>query len=254
MISARLWLKYPATPGALIMGIGESLSPGQFLFGPEVSYSGFFSGQSGYLGISFVSSYVKFRGDRKRIDERIPPLSQRVPQWTTSQLLAQIGHSRRARFLPIEDGPRDAVLIQELLKRDDLTLSAFEDLLPRGVKHIPYMAVPTSIQAAIDAHRVGKFAEAIRRYLQDQARIRHPFNRADSLLTALGAEPEINLEEDAIRFLQDGVAIGGSLRYLQLRGRTAKARDAVASLTTAEWASARAAALASIDQRIGVKK
>jgi hypothetical protein len=114
---------------------------------------------------------------------------------------------------------------------------------------------PELIYAAIQARRVGKFADAIRSCIDRQ----HPprangySGQTGPILTALASEPEIDLEDETIRYLANKVAVDESLHYLQMRGHTARARDAVAAFLPGDdgrWGRERAAALAAIDERL----
>jgi hypothetical protein len=98
--SAGLSVRRPAVPGTVLVGYGyrgADAIPSQFAVGVEVTFSGFISGKAGYLGVSFVSHSGAFPTGMKGIDERFPPLLERVPHWATARLIAEIGHSSRAK-------------------------------------------------------------------------------------------------------------------------------------------------------------
>jgi hypothetical protein len=261
--SAGLSVRQPAVPGTVLVGYGYRRAdaiPSQFDVGVEVTFSGFISGKVGYLGVSFVSHSGAFPNEMKGIDERFPPLLERVPHWTTARLIAEIGHSRRHKSLfgmYIGIYLRDRVLVHELVKREDLTVAAFEDLLVRGIGNGPSYGnvVPEPIRAAIEAHRVGKFAETIDRYMDRHPPLPDGYLATDNILLALTSDREIDLEERAIHYLESGVAIGSSLKYLEIRGQTEKAREAAASVNAnGQWKLERKAALAAIDARISERR
>jgi len=249
--SAELWVRSLVGPGRVLTGYGVrgvNAIPLQFELGPQVTFAGFISGNMGYLGISFMSRSVEFPSELKGIDERFPPLRERVQYWTTAKLIAQ-SHPARSRGYQ-----RDAVLVHELVKREDLTVPAFQDLLSRGVGNWSSMAndvLPEPVRAAIEAHRVGKFAEAIYLYMDHHPPSPAISYQTDRILSALSSEPEIDLEERAIQYLGNRTAVRGSLEYLQIRGKTSQARDAVASFDPdGQWGMERIAVLAAIDGRI----
>ena len=256
LYGARLWLKYPLEPGGVLVGLGMSGSRGQFLIGPEVIFSGFLRGETAYLGISFVSSAFAFPGDLKLFDERFPPLRERVSNWTTEKLIVETRRIPRASVLPGGAIGRNRVLVHEAIKRDDLTIDMCQDLLTRGVGNGLTMGnfiIPELIRAAIEERRVRRFAPAIFEYLNSRFTRGARFGEADVILLGLVSENDIDLEEQAARYLESKVAVQGSLKYLQERGRTERARNAVASLDLDEWAQQRKTALAAINRRIGRK-
>jgi hypothetical protein len=253
LYAARLWLRYPPQPGDSLIGDGESGSRGQFILGPEVVFSGFADGKKAYFGVSLVSYFDVFPPDMKLINERFPPLRQRIKHWTTEKLVAETKRSVRSAVLPDGTTQRNQLLVGEAVARDDLTVTMFEDLLTRGVGNnasIGHYIVPKVIRVAMEKARLGKFAAAIGPYLD---RLPHPhgaWSEADAILNALSEQTDLDLEGQAIRLLEKRVSISGSLKYLQSHGRTVRALDAVASLDLDEFAEQRKAVLIAINARI----
>jgi hypothetical protein len=253
LLSAQFWLRYPLVTGNTLVGAGQSGSRGQFLFGPEVVFSGFLRGDTGYIGISFVSLTPPFPFDMKCVEERFPPLRERFPHWSTEQLVAETMRPQRAEVLPDGITLRNRLLVNEAIARDDLTTTMFQDLLSRGVGNgatLGNALMPEVVRIAIEKHRVARFATALRQYLDRRPERTTTPSEADIILHALSNVAEIDLEDQAIRCLEDRTAVSGGLRYLQLRGRTQRARDAVVSLDTPDWAKQRETALAAINDRI----
>jgi hypothetical protein len=237
------------------VGGGDSGPRGQFGLGTEVVFAGFLRGDVWYFGISFVSDITIFPREMKGLDERFPPLRERIAHWSTERLVVESKRSLRAEVIPGWTIGRNRLLVREAVTRGDLTVGMFEDLLSRGVGNgltLGNVIVPDIIEAAIEKHVVGRFATVINQYLERLPQRNKGLEEADVILRALSAEEDIDLESQAIHVLlfKNRLAISGSLEYLRLRGRTLQARDAVAALDLDEWLQRRDAVLAAINRRI----
>jgi len=168
---ADLFVRRGSGPDPLVAGYGirsNRFIPSPWEIGPQVTFSGLVTGGTGYLGISFLSGSQGFAPWMKEVDERFPPLADRIPQWTTAKLASEVGNSRRAGFLLFGQFKRDGILVHALLTRADLTMPVFRDLLNRRAGNRPSMAgevLPEMIRAAIETKRADEFAEAICEYL-----------------------------------------------------------------------------------------
>jgi len=249
-------IRRPAGPGLSLVGYGYRSSrriPSPFDDGPHITFAGIVENSSGYLAITSKSIFGKL----KHVDERFPPLGQRALEWATQRLLEEIGKSRRARYLVFGQYKRDGILLRELAGRTDFTIAAFRDRLFRGVGNRPSMAgdvLPEMIRAAIDAGTITRFAAVVDEFL-DPARSKFAMTfPADFVYQALSEHSEIDVEQRAIQYLRDPRtkhSMIGCLKYLQQRGKTAAARDAVQAVDAEGWyREKRKAALDAIGARL----
>jgi hypothetical protein len=136
----------------------------------ELTISGYSDGAEAWLSITLAKNlgFQLFEHDMIRISERFPPLRTRVPQWTTSQLLAAIGQGGKAENRYDKAFERDRVLLEELMRRPDFTASAFQDLLDRDLGTGPSMgdSLPGAILVAAQSGDGARFIPVMLAYFQ----------------------------------------------------------------------------------------
>jgi hypothetical protein len=215
-------------------GVIGSTAPRQFV-SIDVAVSGVANATSSWLSVTYYNSRAAFPLDTINIAERFPPLRTRVPHWTKAQLLAAVNHGGRAESNLGQAKERDRILLEELLKRSDLTAEDFKKMLEchaDGGGMAGGSSIPLAIRLATPGDAVARFAAAVQEYYKGKVAIGVPGMDRDQrwFMLAIDQRGFDGFCDLAVRFLTNRVAIRESLRYAATYCHTREAFDAVLGL------------------------
>jgi hypothetical protein len=163
------------------------------------------TGRDAYLDFTFSRRIVQhhYAADMNWIAERFPPLRERLPKWTTSQLLAAAGN--RGRVANLFEAPhiRDGLLVRELLQRHLTPEESAAFLIhPPQSQDDPTLV----IRAGIEAGQAKGIESAIRDLLRqiDQGRTwPGPYTGPFAMvLDSMKNAPEVDLSPDVLAHLK----------------------------------------------------
>jgi hypothetical protein len=209
----------PQTEGEILQGSAGFHRVYQMYVGPELTVSGYVDHGAAWLSVTIEKTLGSgfFDRDMLFIAERFPPLRTRVPQWTTTQLLAAIGHGGRAQTAYNRGYAREVVLLHELIPRQDLTSSDFRSQIARsGWRPTIGRYLPEAIRAATQSDSGKRFVPAILEYFSAKRADRHEL--VESEAADLMRELAFNSRrrgfcEVAVAFLNDGLAVHETREY-----------------------------------------
>jgi hypothetical protein len=146
---------------------------------PELTAAGYADGPEGWLAITFEKDLLG-GADSEMVDipERFPPLRTRILDWSTQALITATGHNGRG----YSAYGRDRILLQELLRRPDLSINDFRDLVLRDVGAGPSArwGLPEPIQVAIQSSSGARFAASILEYFEGLRAKRSPVAESEA--------------------------------------------------------------------------
>lgn len=202
--------------GEILRGASHFCILRQVFVKPELTVTGYADGYQGWLAITLERDLLGGGADPDMVDvpERFPPLRARILEWSTPALVAATGHNGRG----CSAYRRDQILLQELLRRPDLSMDDFRDLVLRDVGTGPSAGwgLPEPIRLAIRSSSGARFAAIILEYFEGLKAKRSPVaeSEASQLLYQLADNARPEFCDLVLGLANDSLAMSESRKYI----------------------------------------
>lgn len=212
---AAYWFRDPRDGSIALVGSGADRLPRQFDMGPEYLISGISNGTPGWISLT---SRANSRPELS-VAERFPPVRARIATWTKAELMRATVHKPRGDTLgkgfATDEVLREGIILNELIGRDDLTPTDFQDLIQRRVGDPSMHQTPATMRAAVRTGKGARFIPVMLDYFA-KMKLRNPAlaqRDATPLMYQAAQDERPEFCDLALGFLKDDLAVKQSALY-----------------------------------------